>query len=147
MKIGNLENVAGDFLKLLGYIREKFFRPVELITRSRLSPIQFYAVSVLYRKGSLSMSELAGEMQISKQQLTPLIYKLIDNGLLVKKSDQNDRRVVRIEITKSGRNTVEALFSEIKPALAEKLSALPGAELEELEQMLKRIQEIMKSVR
>lgn len=139
-----MENVAGDFLTLLVYIRETFFRPAELITRSRLSPIQFYAVSVLYRKGSLSMSELASEMQISKQQLTPLIYKLIENNLLVKKTDQNDRRIVRIEITEAGRSMVEELWAAMKLALAEKLSVLPDMELDELEQMLKRIQAILK---
>lgn len=147
VEIGNLENVAGDFLTLLVYIREKFFRPVELITRSQLSPIQSYAVSVLYRKGSLSMSELASELQITKQQLTPLIHKLIDYNLLVKKTDLNDRRIVRLEITEPGRSMVEKLRTEMKLALAEKLRALPGMELDELDQMLKRIQEILKSVK
>jgi len=90
------------------------------------------------------MSELASEMQISKQQLTPLIYKLIDYNLLVKKTDQNDRRIVRIEITESGRSTVEELWAAMKLALAEKLRVLPDMELDELEQMLKRIQEILK---
>lgn len=146
-EIGNLENVADDFLSLLAYIRENFFRPLEQITRSRLSPIQYYAVSILYRKGSLSMSELASEMRISKQQLTPLICKLIDNSLLVKKIDENDRRIVHIAITESGRSKVEELWAEVKLTLAEKLSALPDMELDELGQMLKRIQEVLKSVK
>ncbi len=147
IEIVNLENVAGDFLTLLAYIREKFFRPFDQITRSRLSSFQFFAVSILYRKGSLPMSELAGEMRISKQQLTPLINKLIDHGLLVKKTDKDDRRIVRLEITDSGRNTVERLRAEIKLALTERLSALPDTKLDELGQMLKRIHEILQIVK
>jgi len=141
-----LKNVAGDFLTLLAYMREKFFRPVELITRSRLSPVQFYAVSVLHRKGSLLMSELAGEMQVSKQQLTPLVCKLIDIGLLTKKRDENDRRIVRIEITEPGRSMYNKLHAEIKLTLIEKLRTLTEIELDELEQILKRIHAILKNI-
>lgn len=90
------------------------------------------------------MSELADEMRISKQQLTPLINKLIDCKLLIRKTDTNDRRIVRLEVTGLGRNTVEELFNEAKLALIEKLRKLPGTELDELEQMLKRIVGILK---
>lgn len=147
VKIGNLENVAGDFLVLLEYMRENFFKPVKQITRSRLSPVQFHVVSILCRKGSLSMSELASEIRISKQQLTPLICKLIDNKLLLRKTDENDRRVVRLEVTELGWSTVKELFTEIKLQLAERLRVLPDVELDELEQMLKRILGILKSVK
>ncbi len=146
VRISNLENVAGDFLALLAYMRDKFIRPFEQKTRSRLSHVQFFAVSLLHLKGSLSMSELAHEMQISKQQLSPLVYRLINQGLLVRKPDENDRRIVRMEVTEQGRKMVEELFEEIKLDLVAKLRTLPGMELDELEQMLKRIQEILENV-
>lgn len=92
------------------------------------------------------MSELAGEMQISKQQLTPLVNKLINQGLLAKNEDENDRRIVRIEVTEKGRKMVKEIFAEIKIDLVEKLSLLSEQELAELDQMLKRILEILKSV-
>jgi DNA-binding MarR family transcriptional regulator len=93
------------------------------------------------------MTELAHEMQVSKQQLTPLVYKLINQGLLVKKEDENDRRIVRIEVTEQGGNMVKELFAEIRLDLVEKLRTLPCEELDELDHMLKRIQEILKNVK
>lgn len=146
LTIGNLEEVAGDFLVILEYMREKFFRPVDQITRSRLSPVQFCAMSILCRKGSLSMSELADVMRISKQQLTPLTRKLIDCKLLSKKTDSDDRRIVRLEVTEIGRSTLMDLFNEMKLALVERLKELPVSELDDLGQMLKRILGILKSV-
>lgn len=128
-------------------MRDKFFRPFEQKTRSRLSHVQYMAVSLLYRNGSRSMTELAHEMQVSKQQLTPLVYKLINQGLLVKKEDENDRRIVRIEVTEQGGNMVKELFAEIRLDLVEKLRTLPCEELDELDHMLKRIQEILKNVK
>ncbi|HAG11899.1 MAG TPA: hypothetical protein DCK76_11130 [Desulfotomaculum sp.] len=146
LTISSLEDVAGDFHIVLEYIRENFFRPVDQVTRSRLSHVQFCAMSILCRRGSLSMSELADEMRISKQQLTPLIRKLIDRKMLSRKTDPDDRRIVRLEVTGIGRSTLEDLFNELKMALVEKLKELPVAELDELGQMLKRILDILKSV-
>lgn len=146
VSIGSLENVAGEFMALLADMKDKFFRPLEQITRSRLSHVQFYAVSLLHRKGSLSMSEMSHEMQISKQQLTPLVYKLIEQGLLVRRADEYDRRIIRIEVTEKGRNTIDELIAEANLDLIQKLSTLSRAELNDLEQMLKRIQEILKNV-
>lgn len=138
--------MAGDFFALLAYMRDKFFRPLEQKTRSRMSHVQHFAVSILFRKGSRSMSELAQEMQISKQQLTPLVDKLINQGLLVKKADENDRRIVRIEVSEQGREMLREMFAEKKADLVERLRLLPDEELAELDRMLKRIHEILKSV-
>jgi DNA-binding MarR family transcriptional regulator len=146
LKIGDLEDVAGDFLIIMEYMREKFFRPFEQVTRSRLSPVQFCAMSFLCQKGSLSMSELASMMRISKQQLTPLIRKLIDCKLLSRTTDSDDRRIVRLEVTDTGRSMLTDLFNEMKMGLVERLKDVPVTELDELGQMLKRILDILKSI-
>jgi DNA-binding MarR family transcriptional regulator len=144
--MSNLENVTQDLLTLLGYIRDTFFRPAEQITRSRISHAQFHAISILAQKGSLSMSELANEMKISKQQLTPLICKLIDSNMVVRKPEELDRRIVRIEITEPGRDTLEEVKAEIKQAIKEKLSTLQSSDLKDLEYLLTRTKEILQSI-
>ncbi|NLI14064.1 MAG: MarR family transcriptional regulator [Peptococcaceae bacterium] len=138
--------MADNFLAALAFMRDKFFRSLEQMTRNCMSHAQFRAVSMLCRKGSMSMSEMAKEMKISKQQLTPIVYKLISHGLLVRKTDENDRRVVRIEVTEKGRSMYEKLLPAIKMSLVEKFKKLPAEELAELDQMLKRIQEILNKV-
>jgi len=144
--MSKLENVTDSLLALLGYIRYKFFRPAEQITRARLSRGQFHAISILNSKGPLPMTELASEMKISKQQLTPLICKLIDADMVVRSTDDNDRRIVRIEMTEIGRTAFKELGAEIKQYFRDKLRALPEQDLEELEQILTRTREILKSV-
>lgn len=93
------------------------------------------------------MSELAHAMQISKQQLSPIVNKLVNQGLLVKKADEYDRRIVRIDVTEHGRNMFIELFLEIRIVLMEKLKTLSGGELAELDNMLERIMEILKNVK
>ncbi|MDD2553315.1 MAG: MarR family transcriptional regulator [Desulfotomaculaceae bacterium] len=127
-------------------MRDKFFRPLEQKTRSHLSHVQHFAVSTLYRKGSLSMSELAQEMQISKQQLTPIVNKLVHQSLLVKKADEYDRRIVRIEVTEQGRNMLREIFAEMRIELMDKLRLLSDEELAELDHMLKRVMVILRNL-
>lgn len=141
--MSKLEDVAGNFLSLLSYMRRNYFRHAEQIARLRLSPGQFHALSILSRQGPLSMMELAGEMRISKQQLTPLIGKLIDAGLVFRKRDEQDRRVVRIELTDDGVRTFTELRAEIKSAFTAKLGVLSEEELTELDHMLRHIQAIL----
>jgi DNA-binding MarR family transcriptional regulator len=92
------------------------------------------------------MSELAHEMMISKQQLTPLVCKLLEQGLLARRADENDRRIVRLEISDRGRKKIAKLIKEGRQDLMKKLSVLPAGEMDELERMLKRTLEILKNV-
>ena len=140
------ENVAGSFLSLFEAIHDKFTRPGEKITRHRLAPAQFHTLGFLHRRGPLSISELANELKISKQQTSPLICKLIGSGLVAKKVDEHDRRVVFIEITATGRDTIEELWLDVQRVFAEKLQVLSETELDELEQMLQRTREILQNV-
>ena len=138
------EYVAGGILSLFGDMHDKFTRPGEKIARLRLAPAQYYALSFLRRHGPLSISELACELKISKQQTTPLISRLIDNNLAARKTDEHDRRIVRIEIAEAGRKLIEELWMEVKQVFAAKLEVLPDKELDELEQMIGRTREILR---
>jgi|BioPla2DNA2_1021312.scaffolds.fasta_scaffold51478_1 DNA-binding MarR family transcriptional regulator len=90
------------------------------------------------------MKELACRMMISKQQLTPLVSKLIDAGLVKRKTDENDRRVVLIEVTERGVQLHDELKTDIKRAFIKKISVLPEDQIDELEIALKKIQTILK---
>lgn len=147
VRMNKAENVTDTFLLLFEKMHDKFLRPGEKITRPWLSSAQFHALTHLRRQGPLPISELANELKISKQQITPLICKLIDSGLVVREADEHDRRIVRIEITEAGRETVEDLMQEIKQVFIVKLEVLTDQDLDELGQMLRRIREILEQVR
>jgi DNA-binding MarR family transcriptional regulator len=92
------------------------------------------------------MSEIAAEMKISKQQLTPLIGKLIDSGMVIRRADSQDRRIIFIEINEEGKNAFEDLRSKIKKNITEKLAVLPEADLQELNNILIRLREILQAI-
>lgn len=141
-----LEETTMEFFSLLSHIRDNYFRPAEQIARLRLAPGQFHALSILYRKGPLSMGELAAQMKISKQQLTPLISRLIEEKMVLRKKDESDRRVVLIQLSEQGESTFSDLKAKIKSSFQEKLGHLSSNELEELQQMLRRARALIESI-
>ena len=144
--ITNLDNTCEGFLALISYMKEKIFRPTEVITRSLISHGQMHALSALNRRGPLPMSELAAEMKISKQQLTPLIDKLIDSDMVIRINSEQDRRIILIEITEAGINVLKEIKVKIKKSIKEKLALLPEEDLQELHNILLRLQEILKGI-
>ncbi len=141
--MNRVEQLTGDILALLGEIKHEYFKPAEQITRARLSPLQFHSLAILYRHGSLPMSELAGLLKVSKQQLTPVVTRLSDCQMVERKLDEQDRRVVRIQITEKGLQTYRSIFTEIRHKLSDKIGQLPGDSLDELEILLNRLAVIL----
>jgi DNA-binding MarR family transcriptional regulator len=142
--MSNLEKVVADFLSFMGFMRNNFTKPASQITRLRLIPGHFHVLSSLYHRGSFPMSELGSEVRISKQQLTPIIDRLVETGMVTRRVDEQDRRIVRVEITEQGTEVYEELREEIKQSLMERFSAIPDGQLKELERMLPRVHEILK---
>ena len=79
-----------------------------------------------------TMSFLADEMGITKQQLTKLVNDLEAMGLVKRIHDERNRRQVYVTLTDDGRNE----FEEIKQAMLEcTVAGLKDFSEDELEQL------------
>ncbi|HXM58491.1 MAG TPA: MarR family transcriptional regulator, partial [Candidatus Dormibacteraeota bacterium] len=82
--------------------------------------------------GSLSMSELAVARNVALNTATSLVDRLVAAGLLERRSDPNDRRVVRVVTTAKGRTLVERLRSLRRAAIRRLLDELSDEEIGEI---------------
>jgi len=143
--MSNLDKVVDDFMVLLSYMRTYYFRPAEHFTRMRFGHSHMHALSLIAKRGSCTMRELAAELMVSKQQLTRLVDRMVEAGQVVRKPDENDRRLVRIELSDKGRSMFKEMGAGLKNNFREKLSKIPDSELDELEEMLPRIHKILQN--
>jgi len=75
-----------------------------------LSLSQIFILEVLATEGQRRPSDLAAAMQITTGGITSLLHRLVDRGLVTKVTDDQDRRVIRLEITEVGKSVlIEAL--------------------------------------
>jgi len=92
----------------------------------------FFWLVLIDQYNNLSMSALAKTLNISKTQITPRIDQLVNDGLLERVIDENDRRVLRIVLTAEGKNLLKKSNITVKEAMNKLFTPLSHDELEEL---------------
>ncbi|UHA75384.1 MarR family winged helix-turn-helix transcriptional regulator [Paenibacillus sp. 481] len=101
-----------------------------------LNTSQSHALWLIYMRAELNMTELAGHMQMSKQQLTPIVNKLIELGYATREYNAADRRVINIRITPAGTDLVKECDAEIATLLKHIMSDVDEQELLAFQQSL-----------
>jgi len=93
---------------------------------------QFIVLKRISDKGSLTVSEVAGELGVSLSVVTALAGRLHEAGLMVRRRDEKDRRLVWLELTPEGRRVL-GLCQEGRQKVAMKyFGQLPDEDLEKL---------------
>lgn len=91
---------------------------------------QFYIMMCLYKEGSCKASRLAEIMEVKPSAITVMIDRLVNNGLVIREADAQDRRVVLIGLTEQGRLVLEEVKQTRQEQVNQFLSCLEPDELE-----------------
>jgi DNA-binding MarR family transcriptional regulator len=103
------------------------------------TPDEFSFLITLMTYESLSKSELITKQVMEKTSGSEVIRRLIKRGLLVESADKNDKRSVRVSITKSGKEEILRilpLMSKVTRIITGNLSA---EEINTLSYLLKKL--------
>jgi DNA-binding MarR family transcriptional regulator len=74
---------------------------------------RFDVMSVLDRQdGAMTMSELSDRLLVSNGNVTGLVSRLVEDGMIAREVDPNDRRTQRVELTQAGRAQFRAMAVE-----------------------------------
>ena len=98
----------------LGHLYDVLFQAWPLMRRKLLPssaqqaefgmPLSHVQVLVMLdHRGSLSISEISNSFGIAKPNITPLVDRLIEEGLVMRERNSPDRRVVNVVICEKGR--------------------------------------------
>ena len=136
-----IAQVIHDFMQLMMRFRTSL--PKELAQlQNRLDEIHpsvgayshanydlFYRISHnLYRKSNLTMGELSSALSVPLSTATRMIDWLVHNGYAQRLPDLEDRRIVRVALTDSGRELHKTIGSFIEQRLRQILSGLTAKE-------------------
>ncbi|MBP2645061.1 MAG: MarR family protein [Firmicutes bacterium] len=94
--------IAQTIFQLIPSIDAKFMRPMEQHYAGDITPVQIGVLLNIRERVVLTMTALAKEMLISKQQLTPVVKDLVSRGLVKKEQDCKDRRLSLLSLTPLG---------------------------------------------
>ncbi|HET8777469.1 MAG TPA: MarR family transcriptional regulator [Candidatus Limnocylindria bacterium] len=88
-----------------------------------LSIIGFQVLALLEMHGAIPMSRLAEELDVALPNATGIIKRMAERGLVDRAHDEEDRRIVRVDLTDEGRQ----LIGEMEAGRRERMTALIGA--------------------
>jgi DNA-binding MarR family transcriptional regulator len=106
--------------------------PNEIEGLAKVTPEQFGVLTQVMDRGSLSMSELAIARNVALNTATSLVDRLVAAGLVERRGDPSDRRVVRVAATARGRELVERLRRVRRAAIGRLLDELGDDEIERI---------------
>jgi DNA-binding MarR family transcriptional regulator len=102
---------------------------------------------VVARSGPLRLSELADIEHMNPTMLSRIVGALVDEGLLRRKPDPDDRRAGLVEVTALGRRTHDRLRAERGKALADGLAAMAEPDRALVESALPALEALVEAMR
>ncbi|HVT01725.1 MAG TPA: MarR family transcriptional regulator [Patescibacteria group bacterium] len=94
--------------------------------------LQFAALNYIKDQPNIPVSDLCSHLQLSKSSATQLVERLVKSEFVERVDDKEDRRIIRLVITKNG----EARLFDIKKNMVDKLkkifSKIPAKDTREL---------------
>jgi DNA-binding MarR family transcriptional regulator len=97
--------------------------------RGSLSLIHLHVLTVLEAEGSLPMSHLAESLDVSVASAMGIVTRMEERGLVERKHDEADRRIVMVSLTDAGRNVFREMEQVRRFGLRKLLGQLSEEEL------------------
>ncbi|MCH8947301.1 MAG: MarR family transcriptional regulator [Acidobacteria bacterium] len=94
-----------------------------------LGPAQLSALSVVVFAGPLTLGELAAAEQVKAPTMTRIVAALEQNGLVARRVDSEDRRVVHLRATAKGARVLHQARRRRIRTLAARLRSLDARQL------------------
>ena len=98
--------------------------------RGSLSLVHLHVLTVLEADGPLSMSKLAEALDVSVASTTGIVDRMEQRGLVERRHQPDDRRVILVHPTDAGDSVFRDLGMERRKHLAGLLDRMTDAELE-----------------
>lgn len=104
-----------------------------------VTPSQAWVLEILEERGKQKAGQLADVMNVTCGAVTGLVDKLSAEGYVVRVRAEEDRRIVYVSITESGRAVLEHVRNMRKDITARLFSCLTEEEQRQLARMFRKI--------
>ena len=115
-----------EFTKSLRTLLQEimFLQMGSLRTRGITIP-KFFLMKFLYYHGRRKTSEISELLGISLPAVSEILNSMENENLIIRTHDENDRRVVAIELSQEGRALVNSLEKHNQGLIEEALNSMP----------------------
>ncbi len=141
-----LESIVQNFISIIPLFKKKLLHDNCKFDKGNLNHSHFQILAVLKKEGQLPISEVGKKLFISTPNMTKLLNKLIDEGMIERIPGEKDRRIININLTEKGSIYLKNSFLEIQLSLKDKISTLPDEKLDKLNDSLITLKEVLNEI-
>jgi len=110
-----------------------------------LTTPQFGILEALYHLGPLSLGDLAGKLLVTGGNVTYVMDRLEEQGMVVRERSPSDRRIIQAKLTEKGYALISDVFPGHGDFIEELSAALSQEEQQELRSLLKKLGRAIKA--
>jgi DNA-binding MarR family transcriptional regulator len=100
---------------------------------------QYRTLVVLASRGPQSLITLAEAVNVTPPTATRMADRLVRKGLIARRHEQGDRRLIRLTLTRRGRTLVDAVTARRRSEIANLLAPIPANQKLALVDSLRRL--------
>ena len=131
--------VLDTYIKMRRAVNAVNQRESEPMRDAGLTESQFGVLEALLHLGPLCQRELAAKVLKSAGNMTTVVDNLERRGLVERKREGDDRRVVTVHLTKSGEQLIREVFPRVVGVLVGAFSALTASDQKQLAALCRRL--------
>lgn len=141
------ERIAESFIQNLLLVmpnwHSKLIKPFKEMLNREMSLETYYCLETLKLYGTVTMSQLAQQMKVPKQQVTRLVDKLGAHEFIERIYDQKDRRAIWIRLTPRAVSYLDNYYKKNTDFIQMLEAQLTNEELQKLNQAVETLSEIL----
>jgi DNA-binding MarR family transcriptional regulator len=127
------------WVRFLRFSLQSHKRLEDDLSKVGLTPPQFYVLATIGYAGGLPFGEIGAKMMVTVSNLTGIVDRLEEKKLVLRKRDEDDRRVVYVVLTDKGAKLYRSTLPVFEKTVSEIFSSLDGAQQKELSALLRKL--------
>lgn len=110
-------------------------------TTYKITPTKYHMLKMIYKKNSCMVVDVSRELELSSGATTIILNQLEDEGLITRLRSEDDRRIVWIKLSDSGKQLVEEMIRRKNQFLSDMFSVLSEDEKNQFFHLLEKMVE------
>lgn len=137
------EKFIQNLLLVMPNWHSKLIKPFKEMLNREMSLETYYCLETLKLYGTVTMTQLAQEMKVTKQQLTRLVDKLSEHQFVERTCDPKDRRAIWLQLTPRAISYLDNYYKKNTTFIQMLEEQLTDEELQKLNQAVETLGEIL----
>jgi len=138
-----VDSIAQGFFQAMPLMKKRLVKLTAIQSEHSIPLSHVQVLAMLEQVGSMSVSEISRRFGIAKPNITPLVDRLANAGLVDRVRSETDRRVVNIVILDEGRERLKQIQEALNDHVSSWQHALSEDDFKRLDRALGDLVEIL----